>query len=137
MDLERIVAFEKQSFSDPFDKATFSQILAAEPEGFLVAESGHQLLGYIAAASRGDEGWVYSFAVEPGSRRRGIGRLLMKAALNYLSTKTTRVYLQVSVNNPAAMSLYEKFSFVKTRRIKRYYPNGDDAFLMLLELTRR
>ena len=136
-DLEEILSIERISFPDPFDLETFTEILKAEPEGFLVAESGLRVVGYVAGVSSRDDGFVYSIAVEPGSRREGLGRLLMQAELAYLSPRVRRVYLQVSVNNRAAIALYEGFSFVIVKRLRGYYPNGDDAFLMVLEPTRR
>jgi [ribosomal protein S18]-alanine N-acetyltransferase len=136
-DLDQILSLEKESFPDPFDRKTFSQILSAEPDGFLVAEGQARLLGYIAVVSRRGEGSIYSFAVEPGSRRKGVGRLLMEAALRYLSQRADRAYLQVSVKNAGAIRMYEKFSFVTIKTLKKYYPNGDDAFQMVLELKRR
>lgn len=134
-DLDHILVLEKESFpSDAFDRETFSWILSVEPGGFLVAESGERLLGYVAAVSRSGEGAIYSIAVRPGSRRKGVGIALMRAALDYLSTKVRRVYLQVSVNNGPAIALYEGLSFSKVGRLRRYYPNGDDAFLMSAEI---
>lgn len=135
--MEQILVLEGLSFPDPFDRATFAQILAAEPQGFLVVESGHRIIGYVAAVSGRGDGLIYSIAVEPESRRKGLGRMLMEAELTYLSPRVARVYLQVSVKNPAAIALYGGFGFVTVKRLRRYYPSGDDAFLMALDIKHR
>jgi [ribosomal protein S18]-alanine N-acetyltransferase len=95
-------------------------------------------VGYVAAVASGSEAMIYSIAVSDMDRRRGIGRALMAAELNYLSKikGISRVTLQVSVNNYAAQSLYKQFRFVETRRIRKYYPNGDDAWLMSLDIPK-
>lgn len=129
-DLSRIVEIEKAAFPDPYDRSIFTQLLRAEPGGFLVAEGGGKVLGYVTAVSRGGDATIYSIAVSNDRRRSGIGRGLMNAELSYLSRKAESVYLQVSVNNPAAIALYKEFSFVELGRIRRYYPNGDDALVM-------
>lgn len=101
-----------------------------------MAEDRTGLLGYITAvtSSEGD-GMIYSIAVSPGSRRRGIGKALMSAELNHLSLKdAAQVHLQVSVNNAPAIALYKTFSFNEVGRIKKYYSNGDDALVMSLNL---
>jgi ribosomal-protein-alanine N-acetyltransferase len=134
-DLDQVLEVEREAFPDPYDMPTFSQLLAMEPGGFFVAERDGRVLGYVAAASRADEAMIYSIAVRSGSKRRGIGSLLMRAELDYLSKKTARVYLQVSVSNTAAIALYEQLSFVRIGRLRNYYSNGDDAILMSLQLT--
>jgi ribosomal-protein-alanine N-acetyltransferase len=134
-DLDQILEIEREAFPDPYDRFTFTQLLAMEPGGFLVAEGGGHVLGYIAAASKADDAIIYSIAVRAGTQRRGIGRLLMEAELDYLSKKVARVYLQVSVNNTAAIALYKRFLFTETRRLRKYYSNGDDAILMYLTLS--
>jgi [ribosomal protein S18]-alanine N-acetyltransferase len=135
-DIDEILRIEDESFPDPYDRHTFEQLLAAEPGGFLVAEGDRGLLGYVTAAcGSSKDAMIYSIAVSGTSRRSGVGRLLLEAELGYLSKKVARVYLQVSVNNPAAIALYEKFSFVVRRRLKGYYRNGDDALLMSLDLS--
>jgi [ribosomal protein S18]-alanine N-acetyltransferase len=134
-DLGQVLEVEREAFPDPYDLSTFSQLLSVEPEGFFVAEQDGLVLGYVAAASRAEEAMIYSIAVRSGSRRRGIARLLMQAELDYLSKRTTRVYLQVSVNNATAIALYERLSFVRTGRLRKYYSNGDDAILMSLNLA--
>jgi ribosomal-protein-alanine N-acetyltransferase len=134
-DLDQILEIEREAFPDPYDRFTFTQLLTMEPGGFLVAEEGGRVLGYIVAASKAGDAMIYSIAVRAGTQRRGIGRLLMEAELDYLSKKVVRVYLQVSVNNMAAIALYKRFLFTETRRLRKYYSNGDDAILMYLTLS--
>lgn len=135
-DLGKILEVEKVSFPDPYDIVILSELLAVEPDGFLVAENDAGMMGYITAVSSQGEGMIYSLAVLEEYRRRGIGRALMTAELDHLSRrKVSRVYLQVSVNNQGAIALYRGFGFGEVGRIKRYYPNGDDAWTMLLNLS--
>lgn len=136
-DLDQILSLEKGSFPDPYERETFMQILSVEPEGFFVAEEEGRVIGYVAAVSRKGEGLILSLAVDPERRRRGLGQSLMETTLRYLSSTARRVYLQTSVNNAAAIALYEALSFVTVKRLRRYYPNGDDAYLMTLDLKRR
>jgi ribosomal-protein-alanine N-acetyltransferase len=133
-DLDPILEIERRSFPDAYDRAIFVQLLAAEPGGFLVAEKEDLVLGYISAVSDGEDAMIYSIAVSDSARRTGAGSALMEAELKYLSMRAKHVYLQVSVKNVAAISLYTTFSFVEIGRVKRYYANGDDAITMKLEL---
>ena len=129
-----VLQIEKISFPDPYDRDTFSYFLRSEPGGFLVVHDGDgTILGYVIASSRYGYGLVMSIAVLPDQKRRGIGSMLMQAALNYLRSKVRQVYLQVSTTNAEAIAFYRKFSFHETGRISKYYPNGDDAVVMAIE----
>lgn len=93
---------------------------------------GVVVAGYVASSSR--YGMIISLAVSPGHRRAGVGRALMGAALSYLRGRTETVSLQVRVGNAEAIRLYRSFSFVERGRVKRYYPDGEDALVMALSL---
>jgi [ribosomal protein S18]-alanine N-acetyltransferase len=133
-DLKWVIEIERESFPDPYDEFTFLQILDAEPEAFLVVEAHRELLGYIAAAVRGRRATILSLAVSADHRRKGVGRMLMGAELRYLSTRADVAHLQVGVSNSAARALYTSYSFLEMGKIARYYPNGEDAILMKLQL---
>jgi [ribosomal protein S18]-alanine N-acetyltransferase len=134
-DLDGILEIEREAFPDPYDRFTFIQLLAMEPGGFLVAEGDGLMLGYIVAVIKDKDATVFSIAVRSGARRRGVGRRLLEAELSHLSKVATRMFLQVSVDNLAAIELYRTFGFVEQERLKRYYSNGDDAIVMSLALT--
>lgn len=51
-----------------------------DPNSLLVAESAGAIVGTIIAGWDGWRGHLYRLAVDPDSRGRGIGRLLVKAA---------------------------------------------------------
>ena len=44
------------------------------------------------------------------------------------------VNLEVRVSNVKAIALYQKFGFKNVSVRKRYYSNGEDAYLMIKEL---
>jgi ribosomal-protein-alanine N-acetyltransferase len=52
-----------------------------------------------------------------------------------VSRRTEEVYLEVRVSNSAAIKMYEKLNFKMRSRLKTYYRDGEDAFLMALELS--
>jgi len=81
-------------------------------------------------------GHVISIAVLQEYRRRGIGSALMSEALKIFEKKydVDSVYLEVRVSNQPAISMYEKFGFVKARIIRGYYRDGEDAYVMVKRL---
>jgi ribosomal-protein-alanine N-acetyltransferase len=69
--------------------------------------------------------------VAPEFKRKGVGEALMKTAIKHL-VDYGEIYLLVDASNTAAISLYHRFSFRETGRIRRrYYRNGSDAVEMV------
>ena len=62
-------------WNDP--RADIRRKLAVQPELFLVAADGPQLLATVMAGYDGHRGSVYYLAVDPAHRREGIGRALL------------------------------------------------------------
>ena len=77
--------------------------------------------------------------VDAAYRRRGIGRALLAAAVEWARGAGIRkLELHVFPWNVAAIALYEDFGFVREGYRKRHYRRGDeyaDAILMALDLT--
>ncbi len=136
-DLLAIFRIEKASFSQPWPFAAFERYID-EPT-FLVATDGAKIVGYIVADMIPNHGralgHVKDIAVHPSRRGEGIGRELLKQALSGLRARGTHsVKLEVRASNEPAISLYRDFGFRYLRTIPRYYGDGEDALVMIVEL---
>jgi GNAT superfamily N-acetyltransferase len=66
-------------------RASLVAVVSSESDHLIVAEQGQRVVGYLLASMRhafwanGRIGWVEEVMVDEGSRRRGVGRLLMEA----------------------------------------------------------
>ena len=102
---------------------------------YLVAETDGQVVGYAGAWVILDESHITNIAVKETYRGRGIGKLLTRALLQYLSNLgASYATLEVRVSNERAQSLYKGLGFVSVGKRKRYYEdNQEDAYLMVCE----
>lgn len=137
-DLIGVSHIEKLSFPQPWPYDAFERFLG-EP-GFLVADDGQHVVGYVVAdrvPNHGEAlGHVKDLAVHPQRRGEGVGGLLLSTAIERVrATGVVSVKLEVREGNDAARSLYRSFDFQPLRRVPRYYDDGEDAVVMLLELT--
>lgn len=137
-DLVSIVQIERACFDDPWPYDSFEQLIA-EP-AFLVAETDGAVVGYVIADVRPDVGrdigHIKNLAVHPHARNRGIGTTLLRTALARLHTRDVAVArLEVRESNAAARSLYANEGFDPIRRIRRYYRDGEDALVLVTDLT--
>jgi ribosomal-protein-alanine N-acetyltransferase len=135
-DLPQILAIENASFPHPYEEELFSLLWRSSPNGFLVAHEDNRIVAYALYGVQGGKGTIYSLAVRPDARRRGYGDSLLDHALQDLSQKVRRVRLQVAVDNRPALELYEKHGFTKKKILRRYYEDGQDAYVMTKELSR-
>jgi ribosomal-protein-alanine N-acetyltransferase len=137
-DLEMVLALEAVAFSSPWNRQHFLDELASPLSFPLVAQAiDGSVEGYICPMIVLDEGSILNVAVRPESRGRGIGRLLVKAALSELRSRGAAfVALEVRPSNLAALSLYKKFGFIAKGRRRAYYDNGEDAVVMEYDMMR-
>lgn len=98
----------------------------------VVVDAQDGVLGYVIARRMADEGEILNVGVAPSARRRGVGRLLVRKALERLGELGARsVYLEVRESNVAARELYREFGFVEVWRRAKYYQRPvEDAILL-------
>ncbi|MDG7008544.1 MAG: ribosomal protein S18-alanine N-acetyltransferase [Nitrososphaerota archaeon] len=134
-DLDQVMAIENDSFPDPYNRLTFRLLRRWVGEGFIVAEDGG-VVGYAVAETQGARGHIISIAVSPKSRRLGVGAALLQELIRRMGPDVRGLFLEVRAGNRAAIRMYEEFSFEKTGEVRsRYYPDGEDAIVMVRELT--
>uniref|UniRef100_A0A0K0FD38 N-terminal amino-acid N(alpha)-acetyltransferase NatA n=1 Tax=Strongyloides venezuelensis TaxID=75913 RepID=A0A0K0FD38_STRVS len=124
----------------------FSYILLCWPSLSHVAEDDTgKIIGYILVKYEDEigkedkkSGHVVSLAVSRSFRRLGIAKKLI-----YLSCKAlvdnysaNQLSLQVRISNSNAIYLYlKRMSFKKDKVLSGYYADGEDAFLLVKDLT--
>ena len=130
-----------EHYSDYF----YESLLADMPESFLVAENGGRFVGYIMCKSEFGfsnskksgfvkKGHVVSVAVLDEFRGNGIGSALVEEAFKGVNEKQCdEMYLEVRCSNTDAVRLYEKLGMSVLQRLKSYYRDGEDAYMMAIE----
>lgn len=106
------------------DYASFLATQLEKPDvAVLVADENGDVIGYAYAAAegydymslRGPAGVVHDIFVDPEFRGRGVGRLLLEAALAFLKERgVPRVVLTTAEGNDAARRLFAHAGFRRT-----------------------
>jgi ribosomal protein S18 acetylase RimI-like enzyme len=90
-------------------------LLVADHDGDVVGYAYAELEGYDYMSLRAPAGVLHDVVVDAGARRRGIGRLLVEAALAYLKSRgAPRVVLSTAERNEAAQRLFASMGFRRT-----------------------
>lgn len=80
------------------------------------------LAGFVLAQRVVDEAEIHAIAVAPSCRRQGLGQRLLDHVIGELSRDLPcRLFLEVAVDNVAALALYGKNEFVEVGRRRNYY----------------
>ncbi len=136
-DLSSVYYIEQKCFKYPYPFPLLLFYHKIFPEGFRIAKIGNEIVGYIIFIIEKDNvGHIISLAVHPDYRRRGIGYKLLLSAIKFLEMIDINVIkLEVRVSNIAAIKLYEKVGFIKTKILKKYYKDGEDGYQMLYRVN--
>lgn len=105
-----------------------------------VDDGGHPpLVGYGGLWFDGEDAHIMTIGVSPDHRGRGIGQTLMARLVEHARhVGAHSMLLEVAVNNPAAIAMYERAGFKRLGLRKRYYqPEDVDAYTMQLILKER
>ena len=128
----QVAELEKVCFSSPWSETSIRSELTNPLSFWLVAVENGKLLGYVGSQSVMDEADMMNVAVEPNSRRRGIGRQLVEALVRVLAEKQVHsLTLEVRASNEPAKALYEKLGFLQIGRRPNYYRNPKEDALIL------
>jgi ribosomal-protein-alanine N-acetyltransferase len=126
----------------PWTENQFAGACGADPDAaecaLLVGGEG-QLQGFVVYSRVLDEACIHNIAVHPSQRGRGLGRLLLSAALAEAARGgAARCYLEVRASNTAAHRLYQGLGFQLDGVRRNYYSTAvgrEDALLMSRQLT--
>ena len=98
--------------------------LIGDPDSLvMVAEEGGAVVGYVFAEVegtswrdlRGPGGYVDDVYVDEPARRRGLGRMLLEAAIEWTRSKgMSQVVLYTHTKNETAQRLFERYGFRAT-----------------------
>jgi len=92
--------------------------LALQRELFFVADDEGQVVGTIMGGYDGHRGWIYSLAVEPQFRKRGIGRDLVQHLERALADLgCLKINLQILAGNSDVAGFYERLGYRVEPRI--------------------
>lgn len=96
-------------FSRSDEPAEILKKLRRDPDLFLVAEQGGQVVGAVMGGYDGRRGLVYHLAVAPEVRRLGIGKALMAELETRLREKgCLKSYLLVTSDNADVLAFYRE-----------------------------
>ena len=80
-------------------------------------------------------GYIAMLAVAAHHRGNGVATALVKRAIEAMvDRKADEIVLETEETNIPAMRLYERLGFLRSKKLHRYYLNGNSAYRLVLLL---
>jgi ribosomal-protein-alanine N-acetyltransferase len=136
-DAQGLAALHARAFDHPWLVTAIADLLAGEGVIGLMADDATGPLGFVLARVVAGEAEILTIAVDPNHRRSGLGQALLTAASDLAMQQGGKaLFLEVSVDNQAALALYEKARFVRVGLRRGYYTGADGQTVDALVLRR-
>jgi ribosomal-protein-alanine N-acetyltransferase len=123
----------------PWALKSFQAELTKPFSRFLVLtddETDERIAGYVVFWLMMDEAQILNLVVDLEFRGRGFAKEMLRCVVNQaVKNGAKRITLDVRKSNAAAIQLYQAAKFSITQIRKGFYSNGEDAYLMTLDLT--
>lgn len=136
-DVDEVAELESRAFPVPWRRESFvSEVgLLYRYNRIARTELGH-FAGYAFCTWAGGELHINKIATEVRYRRLGVARRLMRDIEAFaLREGMEDMFLEVRVSNGPARALYESLGFEDLSRRPSYYVDGEDALVLVKNLT--
>lgn len=131
-DIERISQLEEETFSMPWSRDAFKEMIEKEDARYYVAELNGQVVGGCGLLLVAGEGNITNVVIDKNVRNQGIGTKLLQFMIDdgYLNDLNAFT-LEVRVSNAAAIHVYEKLGFFSEGIRPNFYEKPtEDAMIM-------
>lgn len=131
-DIEAVSVIEEETFSMPWSRDAFLQMIEDEHALYIVAEEDGKILGSCGIRNIVGEGEITNVAVQEENRNRGIGKhMLTKLLEESAKMGIEAVTLEVRKSNLAAIHVYEMLGFASEGIRPGFYEKPrEDAVIM-------
>jgi ribosomal protein S18 acetylase RimI-like enzyme len=132
-DLFTVIKIAYATLPERYNPSIFTFLYESFPQGFLVAERYHKIVGFIAGSKylNAPKSKILMLSVIKAYQRKQIGSQLLHAFVTMLQTLgVSEVELEVKTTNEPALAFYKKHGFNITDHIQNFYQDNGDGYLM-------
>ncbi len=131
-DVERISRLEEETFSMPWSREAFLEMIEKEDARYYVAEADGEVVGGCGVLMIAGEGDITNVVIDKKYRNQGIGTKMLQYLIeDGYKNGLTAFTLEVRVSNESAIRLYEKLGFFSEGIRPNFYEKPtEDAMIM-------
>ena len=134
-DMFSVIKLASITLPERYNPSLFNFFYETYPNGFIVAEKNHKIIGFIIGVQmKSEKNKILMLSVLENYRRQGIGSKLLVEYLKSISSKKIKtVALEVRTDNKKAIKFYQKYGFKIKKKLVKFYQNEEDAYTMVKE----
>ncbi|MBI1345226.1 ribosomal-protein-alanine N-acetyltransferase [bacterium] len=131
-DMPEVLEIERQSFDFAWTEEDFLCCLRQRNCIGMVAEHQERIVGFMIYELLKSQLHVLNFAVDPGTRRMGVGvQMIEKLVTKLAQQRRKELRLEVREGNLAAQLFFKQQGFTATNVLRNYYEDTtEDAYVM-------
>jgi ribosomal-protein-alanine N-acetyltransferase len=131
-DMFSVIKLASETLTERYNPSLFNYFYETNPEGFIVAEKNHKIIGFLIGVKINFEyAKILMLAVSKPNRKQSIGSELLRHFIKKsIENNIQKIELEVRTTNKSAILFYQKNGFKITEIQKRFYQTGDDAYTM-------
>lgn len=136
-DIDQVLDIEKHTFSMPWTRRDFEEVLKNPQNLYLVVDIGREIVGYCGLWAVLEEGQITNVAIKEMYRHQGIGRKMMETLLSEGQDRgITGFTLEVRESNVAAYALYNSLGFTKVGVRPGFYDKPKENAIIMWYYTK-
>ena len=124
-DIAAVVAIEAKTLPERWGSKSYGAHLTSQ-DFFAVLVEDTRVVGFCLARGIQDEWEIYKIAVEPTFQQQGGATKLLTF---FERGRKGQVFLEVRASNVRAQAFYQKNQYQYIGLRKKYYSDGEDAYL--------
>ncbi|MEM3403178.1 MAG: ribosomal protein S18-alanine N-acetyltransferase [Nitrososphaeria archaeon] len=148
-DIDGVINVNSVALPEHYTHSFYTSIFSTNPDTFLVIEYNGRVVAYhMGRIEYGfsfktkpqivKKGHIISIAVLEEHRRKGLATALLQRAIEEFKKHGCETsFLEVRVSNDPAISMYKKLGYHVAQRIRGYYNDGEDAYVMEIDLKNK
>ncbi|PUA20629.1 ribosomal-protein-alanine N-acetyltransferase [Glaciimonas sp. PCH181] len=138
-DLDEVVDIETRVYSHPWTYGNFVDSIQSSYQCWILRDANYRLIGYFFSMSVVDEVHLLNISVHGDLHGRGIGKCMLDKVVALAREQAmTSVLLEVRPSNQRAITIYQRYGFIRIGMRPAYYPaagdSREDAIVMRLSL---
>ena len=132
--LLQVAELETACFADPWSEKALELLVGNEAYGAVCLQNG-RVMAYGGVLWAPFEGQITNIATHPDARRCGMGAAILEHLIEVAKARPDceQLSLEARVSNIPAISLYERYGFLKMGLRRGFYKHPtEDAYVMCL-----
>ena len=120
------IIWHKQK-SEPYITWSERQFVESYDNVYLLLSGNNEVVGFTVILETPPDAEIHNLFICNELRGRGVGKILLKQAIQMISAEVENLYLEVSEDINIAIALYESLGFEEIGARKNYYRKGSTA----------